>query len=286
MATARVNGIDLYYEELGHGPALIVAHGLMGSVATMPLFGERIDLIAERGVHVIAYDARGHGRSGYTRRPRDYTWSALASDMLGLIRALGLERASVYGGSMGAGTALRLALDHPAAVERLILQSPPPTGPRLKPFRGVFGALALSFSIFGPTLTGRLAAAMPSRENAEFDIAGYLGAQRREAIVPAIRGLLLKGERIPTHRYPEIKQPTLILTHPDDALHPLASGEVLHERLLHARLAVAPTRDYWASDPGGLARLVAAFVRGEPVDPSLVRAHEAEGAVAAGALRD
>jgi pimeloyl-ACP methyl ester carboxylesterase len=50
MATVRVRGIDLYYEEYGSGPQLVVAHGLMGSVALAPWFGERVEEIAARGV--------------------------------------------------------------------------------------------------------------------------------------------------------------------------------------------------------------------------------------------
>ncbi|MDE3096080.1 MAG: alpha/beta hydrolase, partial [Chloroflexota bacterium] len=265
MPVARVNGIDLYYEELGAGPHLVVAHGLMGSVAMLPLFGERIDAIAARGVHVIAYDARGHGRSGYTANPRDYTWRSLAADLFGLIRALGIEGTSVYGGSMGAGTAVTLALDHPETVEKLILQSPPPTGVYLRRVRPMFLWLAMLVQVFGPRASGRIVARLPRRPAAPaFDIAAFIGAQRRAAVVPAIRGLL-RGPPLPTHRYGEIRQQALVLTHPDDPIHPLASGELLHERMPHAKLAVAPTPTYWAENPDALAHVVGAFVRGEQI---------------------
>ncbi|MDP9237107.1 MAG: alpha/beta hydrolase [Chloroflexota bacterium] len=270
MATVRVRGIDLYYEEYGSGPHLVVAHGLMGSVALAPRFGERVEEIAARGVHVIAYDARGHGRSGYTTRRVDYHWDSLAEDMHGIIDALGLGRASIYGGSMGAGTALMLALAHPNAVEKLILRVPPPFGDDIKRIQGQFAVLAMLFRLFGPAVTARMLGWLPQqrrmrREHPENDMRSFFAAQRRASIVPAIRGVVLDGVRLPVHRFAEIEHPTLVLTHPGDALHPLASGEILHERLTHAKLAVAPTQTYWQEQGDALTHVIASFVKGEQI---------------------
>lgn len=279
MPTARVRGIDLYYEEYGEGPHLIVAHGLMGSLATMPTFGWRIQDIAARGLHVVAYDARGHGRSGYTKRRADYHWAALAEDMRGLMSALGIERASVCGGSMGAGTAIMLALAHPESIEKLILVSPPPFGEDLAFARRTFGGLATLFQLFGTHLTARIVAALPAmrpatpRERRD-DLRAFLAGQRRAAIVPAIRGLLLDaGAQIDAARFPKITQPTLVLTHPDDPIHPLRSGEILHESITHAKLAVAPTATYWEENPDAFTHVVAAYVRGETIAEGLPGPH-------------
>lgn len=271
MPTVRVRGVDLYYEEHGSGPHLVVAHGLMASVATSHMFGERIEDIAARGVHVIAYDARGHGRSGYTARRQDYHWRALAEDMYALIRALGLGRAAVYGGSIGAATALLLALEHPDAVDKLILRVPPPFDDEgSRPVRRVFSLLALSYMLLGPSRTARLVTALPAqrkfqREHPGTDMRSFFGSQRRPAIVAAIRGALLDAPQLPLHRLADIEHPTLILTHPDDPLHPLASGELLHERMPHAKLAVAPTPSYWVAHRDALAHVIASFVKGETV---------------------
>ena len=276
MPFARVNNIDLHYETYGdEGPQLIVAHGLLGSVDALRLFAFKLDEIAAKGVRIVAYDARGHGASGYTRDWHDYTWQALADDMRGLMDALGIERASVYGGSMGAGTAIVKALAYPERVERLILHNPPPTGPKLKRVRGIFAGLAILYRLFGSRLTGEIVARLPGREgDPNFDIASFLGAQRRDAIVPAIRGVLLDGPQVPTHRYTEIQQPTLVMTHPDDPIHPLESGEMLHERLPHARLAVAPSQAYWAENPDALSHVIASFVRDERVARGLPEQHK------------
>ena len=287
MPTTHVRGIDLYYEEYGSpaDPHLLMAHGLMGSIALMRHFAERPEDIAARGLHVIAYDARGHGRSGYTTSRADYRWASLGEDMYHFIRALGIEKTSVYGGSMGAGTALVLALEHPEAVDKLILMSPPPFGAHAKAAKQYLGGLSYLYQIFGPKLTARLVTAFPQakqsqRANPRNDLRSFFAAQHRASIVPAIRGLLFDGPGLPTQRFAEIQQQTLILTHPDDPIHPLASGELLYERLPHARLAVAPTATYWDEQPEALTHVVAAFAKGGPIArglPEKVRHEHAAG---------
>jgi len=282
MPTVRVRGIDFYYEEHGSGPHLLMAHGLLGSVALMRQFAERPVDIAARGLHVVAYDARGHGRSGYSARREDYHWAALAEDMHAIIGALGLERPTVYGGSMGAGTAVMLALAHPASVERLVLMAPPPLGNRVPRVRRTFGVLATLYEILGVRLTAQVVTMHPAMRrlqaaNPRLDLRAFFAGQRRAGIVPAIRGLL-GGPQIPVERLGEVRQPALVLTHPDDPVHPLSSGEILHERLPHAKLAVAPTATHWDEHPDEVTALVAAFARGEPVSAELLRQgrHERE----------
>lgn len=275
LATVRVRGIDFYYEEHGAGPHLLMAHGLLGSVAVMRQFAERPADIAARGVHVVAYDARGHGRSGYSTRHEDYHWAALAGDMHAIIGALGLERPTVYGGSMGAGTALMLALAHPESAERLVLMAPPPLGNRVPRVRRTFGTLATLYQLLGVRLTAQLVAMHPAMRrlqaaNPRLELRAFFGGQRRAGIVPAIRGLL-GGPQIPVERLGEVRQAVLVLTHPDDPVHPLSSGEILHERLPHAKLAVAPTATYWDEHPDQVTELVAAFARGEPIGAEMFR---------------
>jgi pimeloyl-ACP methyl ester carboxylesterase len=276
MPYAAVRGVNLHYEEYGSrgDPPLVVAHGLMGSIALSSRFAERPDAFAAKGLHVFAYDARGHGRSGYTTDASSYEWEALAEDMLGFIRALGIERTSVFGGSMGAGTALAMTLAQPDAVEKLILMAPPPFGEdAIRPARRLFGGLALLFQVFGTRLTSKIVMVFPEarraeRENPNNSLTSFLGAQRRAAIVPAIRGLL-HGPQLDPSRFGAIEAQALVLTHPDDEIHPLGSGEVLHETMPHARLAVAPSAGYWMENAAALAHVVAAFVRGETIAAGL-----------------
>ncbi|TAK63867.1 MAG: alpha/beta hydrolase [Dehalococcoidia bacterium] len=271
MPTLHARGIDFYYEEHGRAgdPPLLMAHGLLGSIAEAGRFGERAADIAALGVHVVCYDARGHGRSGYTTHRVDYSWTSLAEDMHEVLRGLDLDRPTIYGGSMGAGTALMLALVHPERVGRLILQSPPPLGSDIRAARRMLGALATLYQLVGTELAARIVTSLPSmrrleRQGAAGGMRTFLARQRRAAIVPAIRGVLANRLMAP-ERFAEIAHPTLILTHPDDVIHPLESGETLHRAMPHAKLAVAPSATYWQEHPDELSQLVAAFARCEEV---------------------
>ncbi len=241
----------------------------MGSIEMSARFGEDFAALGAEGLRVIAYDARGHGRSGFTTDRADYRWAALGDDMHALIQALGIEKVSVYGGSMGAGTALMCALAHPEAIDRLVLNSPPPFGEDLAPVSKQWSAIARLYRLFGSRATARIITSMPQNKGAQernpgLDMKTFWSSQRRESIVPAIRSVLVE-DRLPLDRFSAVQQPTLILTHPDDPLHPLTSGEALHERMPHAQLGVAPTAAYWQENARALTHVVAAFVKGEAI---------------------
>jgi thioredoxin len=79
-------------------------------------------ILRERGGHrVIAYDARGHGRSAPAP---EYGYDALAADLVAVLDAAGIERAVLAGASMGAHTIAALALAHPERTAALVLITP------------------------------------------------------------------------------------------------------------------------------------------------------------------
>ena len=114
---ADVNGIKLWYQTYGEGEPLVLIHGGLG---TVEMFGPNIALLAQ-GRRVIGVDLQGHGGTGPLGRPM--TFEAMATDVAELIKSLGYEKADVMGYSLGGATALRLAIDHPEVVERLVLVS-------------------------------------------------------------------------------------------------------------------------------------------------------------------
>ena len=267
MPSVRVRGIDLHVEEWGSGPTLVVAHGLLGSVALAGRFGAAPSAFADHGLHVVAYDARGHGRSGFSASEADYRWASHAADLAELLRALGRGRVSLLGGSMGAGSALLVALAHPELVERLVLVAPPPFGAALGVARRTFLPLALLYRLFGAHATARIVTALPAvkrlqRENPRNDLFSFFASQRRESIVPAIRGLLRERDPLPLERFGEIGAETLVFVHPSDPIHPLGSGELLEKTLPRASVRVAPSTTYWQEHAEIVTREVAAFVRG------------------------
>jgi len=117
MPDILTNGIRIHYEERGPGPAMVWAHGLDGTLhvweATMKYFQNRY--------RVIAYDARGHGRSEVPDRPEAYSQDIMVQDMRGVVDALGIDQAIVGGHSMGANVALNFAFQYPERCLGLIL---------------------------------------------------------------------------------------------------------------------------------------------------------------------
>jgi pimeloyl-ACP methyl ester carboxylesterase len=114
---ARVNGIELAYQEFGSGTPLVLLHGGFGSVE---MFGENVQLLAA-GRHVIGVDLQSHGRSPAADRPM--TFEAMADDIAALIGQLKLGRTAIMGFSLGGAVALRTAIRYPELVERLVLVS-------------------------------------------------------------------------------------------------------------------------------------------------------------------
>jgi 3-oxoadipate enol-lactonase len=260
MPYVCVGGLDLYYEVHGTGPRVVVlAHGALGSIEFTERFGLTVATLAGRGLRVIAYDARGHGRSGFSTRERDYDPQVLAGELLGLLDALDVERVSICGTSMGAASALLLAQAHPERVDRLVLRSPPPLGGDMIPIRRALYGLALMYRVLGVTATARLVALRPG-DGERARTHALVRGQRRAAIVPALRGFL--AEPFDPARLPAIAAPTLVLTQPGDALHPLRSGEVLNRLMPAASLCVAPYTGFWRDRSEGMADLIAAFVDG------------------------
>ncbi|MEZ0065205.1 pimeloyl-ACP methyl ester carboxylesterase [Streptacidiphilus sp. MAP12-20] len=119
MSYADVNGLSLYYEEHGSGAPLILLHGGLGSGEMFaPLLPE-----LSAGRRVIAVDLQGHGRTADIDRP--LRPALLADDVAALIERLGLADADLLGYSLGAGVALRTAIQHPTLVRRLVTVSVP-----------------------------------------------------------------------------------------------------------------------------------------------------------------
>lgn len=114
-----VNGIELAYQLHGDGEPLVLLHGGFGS---LEMFGPNAAALAA-GRQVIGVDLQSHGRTPAVDRPMRF--ETMADDISALIRHLGHERADVMGFSLGGGVALRTAIQHADAVDRLVLVSTP-----------------------------------------------------------------------------------------------------------------------------------------------------------------
>jgi len=122
-------GVTLSGELAGEGVPVVLLHGLTATRRYVVMGSRSL----ERSGHlVVSYDARGHGRSAPAPESDAYGYELLADDLAAVLDALELPRAVLAGASMGAHTALRLALTRPERVAGLVLITPSfdPAAPR------------------------------------------------------------------------------------------------------------------------------------------------------------
>lgn len=115
--TVEVNGMQMYYEVSGEGDPLVVLHG---AYMNIPSMGGIIPKLAETH-KVYALEFQGHGRTNDIDRP--ITYPNLADDVAAFMDAVGVEKADVFGYSMGSAAGLQLAIRHPEKVDQLVAAS-------------------------------------------------------------------------------------------------------------------------------------------------------------------
>jgi 3-oxoadipate enol-lactonase len=232
----EANGTEIYYEQEGTGPDLLLIPGLGGSVHLW--FAQRKGLAAV--MRVTALDPRGHGRSG--KPPGPYTMRQMADDAAVLVRQLGIGPALVVGSSMAAMIAVELAVAHPTLVSALALVGGfPVLAPAGKermegrartaetegmgPLADTVAATALGAHTHAaqPALVGLFRMALLSN-----DPAAYAAACR--AIVAADVTPLLG----------QVRCPALILLGAQEQVAPLPAARVLKAGIPHAELRVIP----------------------------------------------
>jgi pimeloyl-ACP methyl ester carboxylesterase len=141
--TVQTNGIRMHVAEAGAGPLVLLCHGFPESWYS---WRHQLGALAEAGFHAVAPDMRGYGRSDCPQAIDQYTLLHLVGDMVGLVEALGAERAVIAGHDWGAPVAWHAALLRPDL------------------FRGVIG-LSVPFR---PRGVVRPTTAMPQTDDAVF----------------------------------------------------------------------------------------------------------------------
>ncbi len=237
-----VNGIRTYYEISGDGEPLVLLHNDAMSVDVWRRLLPH--LATER--RAIAYDRRGHGKSGVPPADASYTVEVLAEDLRALLDELGIPAADLFGCSGGASTALGFALAYPERARRLILAEPPILGlrrdhpidtaglngeriARILKEDGVAAGLDYWFRCVLPPSTA----------------AALLRSRYRRLLLSRppwiIEGIVRSAEAFnPTRRLADVRQPVLLIVGGDTHRHFSSVVEVLAAHLPNARLLILP----------------------------------------------
>ena len=242
--TVTADGVELAGEHSGQGTPIVLLHGLTATRRYV-VMGSRT--LERSGHEVIAYDARGHGLSTPAPVHSAYGYEHLAADLLAVLDRAGAQRAVLAGASMGAHTAVRLALEHPERVAALALITPSylPDSSRSAQELARWDALAEGLRSGG--VEGFIAAyelsAVPTswRETIATVLRQRLSAHAHPAavadaleVVPRSRPFTELGE------LRAISAPTLVVGSRDEADpgHPLAVAERYASTIAGARLLV------------------------------------------------
>lgn len=236
------------FVEAGSGPVLLLIHGMAGTCANWESVIE--PLAIERTV--IAPDFPGHGASA--PGGGDYSLGGLASSLRDLMLALGYERATLVGHSLGGGVAMQFTYQFPEMVERLALVSSGGLGPDVSPLLRAaalpgadlfISATAGVGSQIGSVI-GRGIGAIGFRPNADLaEVArGYAtlrDPERRKAFLATLRSVVgMEGQRIAAldRLYLAEALPLLILWGENDPIIPVEHGREAHAQLPGSRLEI------------------------------------------------
>jgi pimeloyl-ACP methyl ester carboxylesterase len=266
MPKIKAGSIDLNYETFGQGDPLllIMGFGLPGAAwaPTLPFMA---------GFNCVYFDNRGTGNSDKPDGP--YTIHAMAEDASNLLRALGIEKAGVYGVSMGGMIAQELTLHHPEQVSKLVLGCTMAGGPQAaRPSDEIVQKLVTGFEMMPTNMSDALDVMMPLLMPPEF-IAAHpeikqlmsMGFQMAPPTPPATLERTITGitEFDAYDRLPQIKCPVLIVHGDKDVLVPPANAEIIKGKLPQAEVFIVPNAGhaFSVSDPVGVHNRIVTWLK-------------------------
>ena len=266
----ELHGHRTIYRTVGSGPPVVLIHGMINSSRHW----EEVALRLAGSHQVIAPDLIGHGDSA---RPRgDYSLGAHAASIRDLLAAIGIERATIVGHSLGGGVAMPFFYQFPQRVERLALVSSGGLGREVSPMlRGAAmpGAGALLAAAGNRRVLGALRAT-GERMQARGQRSGIYLEQiaralrpldhpdARKAFLHTLRSVIdARGQRVSARDrlYLLSEFPTLVVWGGRDNTIPIEHGRLTHEAVPGSRFEILPRAAHFPhlEDPDGLATVLA-----------------------------
>jgi pimeloyl-ACP methyl ester carboxylesterase len=255
----EAGGYRLHYFEAGpaDGTALVLVHGLGDRGEAWAAMMPRL---AAKGFHVWVPDLLGYGRS--PRPDVDYSIPLEEGIVVDFMQAVHVPKADVGGWSMGGWIAMKLALDHPEMVDRLVVYDS----------AGVYFPATWQAELFTPADEAgvrELIAMLTPEPPVVPDFAAAAMARRLQAnawVVKRSLASMVTGRDLLDFRLQNISQPMLIVWGSKDVLIPLSAGEAIHEKVPQSVLNVIEGCGHIAPSEcaGPVAESTVDFLRSEP----------------------
>jgi pimeloyl-ACP methyl ester carboxylesterase len=237
MPKLRVNGAEIYYEDVGAGAqAIVFAHGLLWSCR---MFDAQIAALKDR-YRCVSFDFRGQGQTEVTKE--GYDMDTLYEDTAALIETLHLAPCHFAGLSMGGFIGMRLAARRPELLRSLILMEtsadpePAENVPRYRQLGAVARYVGLR-PVAGrvmPIMFGRTFMTDPNRASERKLWRQRMGGNDRKGILNALNGVI---ERKPIYdELGRVTLPTLIMVGDEDVATVPAKAQRIHEAIAGSRL--------------------------------------------------
>ena len=272
-----LHGHSVSYQRAGWGPLLVLLHGIAGSSDT---WNDVIEPLAEHYT-VVAPDLLGHGESA---KPRgDYSLGAYASGVRDLLTALGHDRGTVVGHSLGGGVAMQMAYQFPERCERVVLVS---SGGLGRDVHFLLRAAALPGSEWvlpmlaanpvinaGASLGGFMRRvgmrAGPDLEELWRSFSSLGDRQARNAFIHSLRGVIDPGgQRVnATDRlYLAERMPIMVIWGERDRIIPVSHGRAAHDMIPGSRFEVFPHSGHFPhrDDPRRFVKTMTDFIDNTP----------------------
>lgn len=272
-AYLELPGSRIAYREVGRGPALVLLHGVSGAMQTWDGVAPGLGLTHT----VITPDLPGHGLSS---KPRgDYSLGAFASVVRDLLHALGHDRATVVGHSLGGGIAMQFAYQFPERCDRLVLVDSGGLGDEVAPILRAATLPGAEFVI--PVIADRRVVAV-GRWLGQFATAlGWTSGRDPDEVARAVsslsdaearRAFLLTLRSVVDHRGQRVSArdrlhltaqvPSLVIWGGRDRVIPVAHGRRAHEEMPGSRLEVFDDAGHFPhlTDPARFVEVVSDFI--------------------------
>jgi pimeloyl-ACP methyl ester carboxylesterase len=266
------DGHRLVYDdyEVGAPPASATAGEGARVVVLLPglLFSRLMheplaEALATRGNRVLCLDLLGHGDSDRPPEMSNYSMTAFGRQVIALLDHVGVERAVIGGTSLGANAALEASAAAPERVGGLMIEMPVLDNALLG-CAIAFTPLLVGLTFGAPLarLAGRGARRVPRGSNQLADMLLDWVSQDPKPSASVLQGLFFGRVAPPSEERRRLAQPTLVIGHYRDPVHPFSDSDMLVRELPNARLVEASSILELRLTPERLTAEIASFVDG------------------------